>query len=127
MTASFFEIQVAGYVAHLRREERSERTVQAYLWALKPFLVYLADQEVRDFAGVTRDLLETWQDAIAQRLAPRSRSLAISAVRGMFTWAAKREKCDAKFALFFDRVRLPALHPRPLKGDDLLRLKVHFL
>src|SRR5438309_1077326 len=116
MDQTFFEVQVAAYVAYLRREERSERTVQAYLWALRPFLIYLADHQVSDFIGVTRDLLEAWQDAIAQRLAPRSRSLAISAVRGMFTWAAKREKCDAKFALFFDRVRLPALHPRPLKG-----------
>lgn len=100
-----------------------------------PFLAFAAGRDVVTFAGITRALVEEYQDFLAvnpsrltgRPLNIRSRSLHASGIRTFFLWAAKVERCDAKLALWLEKIKLPALQPRPLNRLQTLKLKVHFL
>src|SRR5439155_18236666 len=90
---------------------------------------------IGSFNQITRELLEEWQDYLAtmpspqtaKPLVPRSRALVQTAIRMFFLWAAQREKCDAKLALWFTKIKLAPLQPKPLKHDTMLRVRHYFL
>src|SRR6266705_3039654 len=123
VTVDPFGTEIGAFIANMRRQERSEKTLDAYLWSLKHFRRYFGDREITTFTGITRDLLEGWQDYMAtmpspqtgKPLVPRSRALASTAVRMFFLFAAQRELCDAKLALWFTKIKLAPLQPKPLK------------
>ena len=125
----------AAYLVHLGRVPCSPNTINSYDNALRPFLAYVASRGVTKFSEISRVLIEDWQNHLAttptrltkKPMSPRSRSLAASVIRNYFLWSAKMEKCDAKYALWLDRIKLPALEPRPLKRSVILRIKVFFL
>jgi site-specific recombinase XerD len=133
VTVDPFGPEIEAFVAHMRLQERSERTVSAYMWGLKHFRVFFGDRQITTFAGITRELIEEWQYYLAsplvgrKPLAPRSRSLAASGVRMFFTWAAIRDKCDAKLALWFTKVKVAELQPRPIANDSMVRIRHYFL
>ena len=84
VTVDPFGPEIEAFVAHMRLQERSERTVSAYLWGLKHFRRFFGDRQITTFAGITRELIEEWQYYLGsplvgrKPLAPRSRSLAAS-------------------------------------------------
>lgn len=133
VTVDPFGPEIEAFVAHMRLQERSERTVAAYLWGLKHFRRFFGDRQITTFAGITRELIEEWQYYLGsplvgrKPLAPRSRSLAASGVRMFFTWAAIRDKCDAKLALWFTKVKVAPLQPRPIASDSMIRIRHYFL
>jgi len=135
VTVDPFGPETEAFVAHLRRMERSEKTVDAYMWALKHFRRFFGDREVATFNGITRDLLEGWQDYLAtvpspqthKPLVPRSRALMQTGIRMFFLWAAQREKCDAKLALWFTKIKVAPLQPKPLKHETMIRVRHYFL
>lgn len=125
----------ASFIANMKRQVRSEKTMSAYMWGLKHFRGYMRDRGLKGFEDITREFIEEWQDHLATNisplkkrpLAPRSQGLAVSGVRMLFTWAAIRDKCDAKLALWFQKVKVAPLEPRPLKHDAMLRIRHFFI
>lgn len=134
VTVGELDKAAVGYLVHLQRKAQPN-TVVSYRESIDKFLTFAGERGVRDFAGVTRVLVEGWQDYLAitptkltkKPLAPRSRNVAASAVRMFFLWSAKVEMCDAKLALWLDEVKTPDLEPRPLDRTSMLLLKVYFL
>lgn len=128
-------VEEAGYMAHLRREKKSPRTIAAYEWGLKHLRGYMRERGVLGFDDITREFLEEWQDHLATHVSPlkkqplslRSQSLAASGARMFFTWAAIRDKCNAKLPLLFTKIKVDALRPRPLKHDVMLRIRHYFI
>lgn len=134
-TVDPFGPELAAFLQNMQRMERSPKTISAYTWAIKHFRPFLGDRGITGFDQITRELLEEWQDYLAvtpspltkKPLVPRSRALASTAVRMFFLWAAQREKCDAKLALWFTKIKVAPLQPKPLKHDTMLRVRHYFI
>lgn len=135
VTVDPFGPQAEAFIANMRRQERSEKTVSAYLWSLKHFRRYFGDRQITEFGQITRDSLESWQDYLATVASPqtkkpltaRSRALAATAIRMFFLFAAQREWADAKLALWFTKIKVAPLQPKPLKHDTMIRVRHYFL
>lgn len=135
VTLDPFGPEETAFILNMRRMERSEKTVSAYLWSLKHFRRYCRKHGVSQFSEITRDFLESWQDYLAvepspltkRPLVPRSRQLAATAVRMFFLWAAQREKADAKLTLWFSKIKVAPLQPKPLKPETMVRVRHYFL
>lgn len=120
----------ASFIAQMRRQVKSENTIEAYIWGLKHLRNYLRDNGIGGFSGINR-----WQDHLAtdisplkkQPLSPRSQNLAATSARMLFTWAAIRDKCDAKLPMLFTKVKIAPLQPKPLKHDVMLRIRHYFI
>jgi site-specific recombinase XerD len=125
----------ASFIAQMRRQVKSENTVEAYIWGLKHLRGYMRDNGIAGFVGINREVLEEWQDHLATNisplkkrpLSPRSQGLCASAARMFFTWAAIRDKCDAKLPMLFTKVKVAPLQPRPLTHDVMLRIRHYFI
>jgi site-specific recombinase XerD len=95
----------------------------------------MRERDKQIFDDITREFLEEWQDHLATHISPlkkqplslRSQSLAASGVRMFFTWAAIRDKCNAKLPMLFTKIKVDALQPRPLKHDVMLRVRHYFI
>jgi site-specific recombinase XerD len=135
VTVDPFGPEIAAVIVNMRRLERSEKTVSAYMWGLKHFRRYFGDRQITLFSQITRESLEEWQDYLAttpvplkkKPLSARSRALAQTGLKMFFLWAAQREKCDAKLTLWFEKVKVPDLKPKPLKTDVMIRVRHYFL
>jgi site-specific recombinase XerD len=135
MHTNSLEEDIKGFGSHLKRLGRSDKTIQAYLWTLRPFCTYCLKHKVKNLSGITHDLLESWQDHLTSELSELtnkplsvgSRSLASTGLRMFLLWAAQREKCDARLSLWIETVKLPDLQPRPLKSDAMVRVRHYFL
>ncbi len=55
---------VDEFLRHLEAEGYSAVTVQGYRYAMKPFLAYLADRDIRRFSQVTMETIQSYQDYI---------------------------------------------------------------
>jgi integrase len=71
--------------------------------------------------------IEGWQASMAPRLAPRSRSLASTAVRQCLKWATQHEKpIKANLYMHVDKIRLPDLMPKPIPLEDVTKVLKYF-
>lgn len=105
-----------AYARALRRAGRSEETIRGYMWTVDKLLDFLERDGLEDFADITRDQLERWQDEIVQsRLKARSRQHASSIARGLLRWAAEREIVDWRLerAVVPVNVKRRKVHPVP--------------
>jgi integrase/recombinase XerD len=118
-----FENALDLYLGHLHVERRlSGHTLDAYGRDLTAFLAWLEKGGVRDFPQVTRDRLTAYFLDLADRLAPRSRARALSAIRAFFRFLETEKIVDRNPAHNFDGPRPPRSLPKALGQDEIRRL-----
>jgi integrase len=71
---------LASFAARLRREERAENTVAAYVRAAGEFMLFLGG------APVTQDAAVAWKADLRRRLAPASVNAAIAGANALFAF-----------------------------------------
>lgn len=118
------------YGRSLIRRGKSPNTLRGYGWALHDLATF-AEQQLGKRATLeelTRPLLEAWQDDQLRRgLAPRTRALAVTAVRGFLAWAEREElEIPRSLRVALEPIQAPRLLPRPIPEEDLLRI-LHYL
>ena len=69
---------IESFVTYLRREERSEGTVSAYLANVHAFAKWLGDSHV------TKEAVVAWKDELAQHYAPATVNVKLAAVNAFF-------------------------------------------
>jgi integrase/recombinase XerD len=125
--AEGLEGQIAEFGRFLIREDRSPATVRTYRWGLDDLCDFLRSRGVTDWQHIARADLELWQDRlIAAHMRPRSRSLATTAARQFFKWAADHDYCDNRLKDWLATVRVHPLRPKPLPSADLALLIRHY-
>lgn len=123
LTSPTFENALELYLGHLHVERRlSGHTLDAYGRDLAAFLGWLEKGGARDFAQVTRDRLTAYFLDLADRLAPRSRARALSAIRAFFRFLEAEKILDRNPAHNFDGPRPPRSLPKALGPDEIRRL-----
>jgi site-specific recombinase XerD len=104
------------------RRELSPRTIEAYHWAFLSLLKNLGSVEL------TRDLLENWQDSMIDHgLSPKSRHLAITAVRQLIRYAVDKELIDHRLEKALAKVKVPDGQPHPISKENLTKIKDYLL
>ena len=78
---------IRAFEAYLRREERSDGTVEKYLRDVRDFKAWLGKREV------TKETVTEWKTAIAEKLAPVTVNSKISAVNGLLKLLGCCECC----------------------------------
>jgi len=113
--------QLAGrFLAHLGRRAPDSRTPANYGWALANLRQFLEAHQVDDVAGIREEDLEDWQDAIRARgWAPRTLSLAHTAVRSWLRWLEERDLVGGRLIRAVGPVKVPKGRPRPIPREDL--------
>lgn len=108
------------------RRGRSPHTVAIYDWGVKTLIKYIGEP---DGQVVSRDLLESWQDSLIDRLSIKSRSLAATSVHQLLQWAANRDipLCDTRLERAIVGVKVNRKQPRPLHPNDLIRITAHLI
>jgi integrase/recombinase XerD len=120
-------LRVDDFVAWLVRRDCAPGTIQAYSWGVKDFQGFLHSQGLISLHQVTRSHLENWQDRLAAvGMRPRSRSLAVTAIRAYLGWASDHELCDARLVGWLTTVKVDALQPKPLSRADLAAMIDHY-
>jgi site-specific recombinase XerD len=120
-------LRIDDFVSFLVRGDRAPGTITSYSWAVKDFQAFLRSQGLLSLRQVTRAHLEAWQDRLmAAQLRPRSRSLAVTAVRAYLRWSIDHEACDARLAGWLTTVKVQPLQPKPLQQPDLSALLEHY-
>ena len=129
MTASFgptapaFDNALDLYLGHLRVERQlSGHTLDAYGRDLGAFLGWLEKDGARDFTQVSRGRLTAYFLGLADRLAPRSRARALSAIRAFFRFLENEKILDHNPAHNFDGPRPPRALPKALGPAEIRRL-----
>jgi len=118
-----FENALDLYLGHLNVERQlSGHTLAAYGRDLAAFLSWLEKGGVRDFTKVDRGRLTAYFLDLADRLAPRSRARALSAIRAFFRFLEAEKILDHNPAHNFDGPRPPRSLPKALGPDDVRRL-----
>jgi len=85
------QAEIQSYDSWLRREERSQGTVEKYLHDVQAFAVWLAGRPV------TREAVAEWKDVLlARQYAPSSINASMAALNGLFRFLGW-EECRAKF------------------------------
>lgn len=113
---------INGFLASIRRRGLSPATATIYGWALRDLETWLAARGVVDVRELDRELLEGWQDSLQQRLSPKSRAVAATAVRGCLLWAADRDLVDWRLQRSVVTVRTAKGMPRPIPLKNLRRI-----
>lgn len=117
---------VRRWQASLRRRALSEGTIQTYTWGLSSLIEHCAACYVFDLEDLHAGVLEGWQDQLVGRaLAPKTRSIAATAVRQFLCWAADQELIDWRLTRKVAVVRTRAGRPRPIPLPDLVRIQAH--
>jgi integrase/recombinase XerD len=123
LTSPAFDSALDLYLSHLRVERQlSGHTLDAYGRDLAAFLGWLEKDGARDFAQVSRDRLTAYFLGLADRLAPRSRARALSAVRAFFRFLENEKILDQNPAHNFDGPRPPRSLPKALGPAEVRRL-----
>ena len=78
---------IRAFEAYLRREERSDGTVEKYLRDVRDFKAWLGKREV------TKETVTEWKTAIAEKLAPVTVNSKISAINGLLKLLGCCECC----------------------------------
>jgi site-specific recombinase XerD len=117
---------VDEFLRTLKRKGRSPNTLDAYRWALGDWIRFLELRHVAEPRLWTRQIVEFWQDSLEERLQPKSRSLAATALRVFLAWCEERGKVQPDLHRFVDQVTVPRRIPRPVPAEDLGLLKQYF-
>lgn len=122
---------LADFLRSLKRRELSPNTIEAYQWALHDLIGKGTAgwrPEQRVLANLDREALEAWQDSLLERsLAPRSRSLAVTAARQFLRFLMDKDYIDSRLERSLARVKIPEGTPHPISKPDLDKLKTYFL
>ena len=78
---------IESFVTYLRREERSEGTVSAYLANVHAFAKWLGDSHV------TKEAVVAWKDELAQHYAPATVNVKLAAVNAFFKFCGWQDCC----------------------------------
>ena len=78
---------IHAFEAYLRREERSDGTVEKYLRDVRAFKAWLGRREV------TKENVTEWKTATAEKLAPATVNSKISAINGLLKFLGRHECC----------------------------------
>ena len=122
------EASVAAFAAHLRREERSESTVEKYCRALASLRRELPRQGALD-----RPALLAWKRGVAQRYSPATVNTMIAAVNSYCEYIGRQDCCLSSLRvqrrIFREQSReltrgeyLRLLEAAQRQGNDRLRL-----
>jgi site-specific recombinase XerD len=119
---------VKEYERSLVSRNMSPKTSDAYRFALSDFLTYVQRHGVVDAADLASEHIEGWQANMAQRgLAPRSRSLAGTALRQCLRWATQHERpIKPNLYMHVEGVHVPDLMPKPLPLEDVTKVLKHY-
>ena len=118
-----FENALDLYLGHLRVERQlSGHTLDAYGRDLGAFLGWLEKGGARDFTQVDRGRLTAYFLGLADRLAPRSRARALSAIRAFFRFLEAEKILDRNPAHNFEGPRPPRSLPKALGPAEVRRL-----
>ena len=79
--------EIESFKAYLRREERSEGTVSAYLANVCAFAKWLGD------GHVTKEAVVAWKDELAQHYAPATVNVKLAAVNAFFKFCGWQDCC----------------------------------
>ena len=79
--------EIESFAAYLRREERSEGTVSAYLANVHAFAKWLGD------GHVTKEAMVAWKDELAQHYAPATVNVKLAAVNAFFKFCGWQDCC----------------------------------
>ena len=113
---------IERYLAHVRRAGAPSSAV-TYGYQLHPLRRWLLDRGIRTSDQLREGDLEDWQNLLQSRqLAPKSRSLAATALRGWLRWMIEREYINARLLRAVSSVRTPRGRARPIPEQDLLQL-----
>jgi site-specific recombinase XerD len=109
---------IEAFVAHLGGAQGLAATTQrTYGYLVSQFAGWMAPREDRGLATATVEDIEAWIAAQTRRgLAPRTRQLAIAALRSFYTWLPGRDDNPAA------RVRTPRIPPadvRPYTPEEV--------
>jgi site-specific recombinase XerD len=118
---------VADYDRYLVRRNRSPATRRTYRLALHDFLSYAEKHGVVTADELAAEHIQGWQDSLARRLKPSSRSLAASALSTFLKWAAQQGKpIQPNLYTALDTVHVPDRLPRPLPIEDVTKVLAYF-
>ncbi len=110
------------------RRQLSPATVRTYRWSLQDLFGGMKTAGLHDIRELTREMLEDWQDTMVERKwRPRSRSLAVTAARQFIRWGDDHGLVDHRLEKALAHVKTPDGRPRPIKKDDLEKIKAYLL
>lgn len=113
---------VERFLGHVARRG-SARTRENYQWGLSSLLRFLGEHGIVQLEQLGEVDLEDWQDSILARgWAPRSRSLAHTAVRSWLRWLQDRDLVDWRLLRAVDPVPIPKGIARPIRREHLARI-----
>jgi site-specific recombinase XerD len=117
---------VDQYEKSLISRNMAPHTSRTYKWALENFLTYVGRHGVVDASSLGIEHIEGWQLNLARK-APRTRSLASTAVRSCLRWAAQHGKPVAPtLHMFVESVQIPDALPRPVPLEDVAKIRHYF-
>jgi len=117
---------VARFLATLRRRGYAAGTLTTYGSFLAYLVEFLAVRDVVAFEQLQATHLEEWQDQLLRRqLAPKTRSLASTAVRQLLLWAADQDLVNWRLSRAVQVVRTHGGRPRPIPLPDLTRIQAY--
>jgi integrase len=111
---------IADFRRSLLRQERAPTTVKIYDWALHDFHRFATDNQIFHSEGLSRDLIEAWQDQARESLSRNSRSIVSSALRQFLRWGAGHGHLDPRAPYWVTHVKGKRTPPRPIPKDDLI-------
>jgi integrase/recombinase XerC/integrase/recombinase XerD len=104
-----------GYLRHLERRGRAEKTIESNARALMSFATFVGDRVI------DRELLARWQDAQGEVRAA-TRAVRFSMIRSFLRWAASQEMLNPSLWLSVETIRIPRQLPKPIPHADLERV-----
>lgn len=111
------------YLGHLRVERNlSANTLMAYGRDLNAFSQCLEADHINHWAEVNRNHLTGYLLELAERLAPRSRARALSAIKAFFHFLEDEKIISQNPAHNFESPRLPRSLPKALGPEDICQL-----
>lgn len=125
LSSQDLEGSIQDFLRRLRRRGRSPNTIQTYGWGLKDFLRFCAGAGVQQLPQLSREVLERWQDSLADRLQPKSRQLAHGAVRAWLRDLVDDEVVHYRLLRSVESIRAPKRRPRPIPQQDLEKIVAH--
>lgn len=115
---------IPRFLSHMRRKgSPGSRTPGNYGWALRNLEQFLAQRDLTEIGELQEQDLEAWQDSLLARgWAPKSRSLAHTAVRSFLGWLQDRDLVGHRLRACVVSVSAPSQDPRPIEKADVAEI-----
>jgi integrase/recombinase XerD len=82
---------------------------------------------VADAHHLNRDHLQRWQDTLlTEPISPKTRSVYLTAVRGLLRWASREDRVAPGLADWIDPVEVPEHEPLVLEPEQLAAIVAHY-